>query len=364
MSTFADNVMSEAGLAQLLLTRRPLIDVRSEIEFSKGAILHSINLPILNTEERDMVGKQYNQKGEAAAIRLGLKLVSGSVKKERIASWVYFIKHVGAVALFCWRGGRRSEIAQQWLKEHGIEIPRVKGGYKAIRNRLLLSLEQAYQDLPLIVLSGRTGVGKTALIKTLRHVDLEKIARHRGSAFGSMQEPQPRSATFENELALALLILGTGCQDPVIVEDESRLIGAVSLPSNFFNKMSASPLCVLEDSMENRIDRVFHEYVQAPLHQSVLSEPKALDSLKDVYLANVDRIKKKLGSERASDIKKIVDSSFERHKEKNDVSEHRIWIKQLLTDYYDPLYDYHIKLQSHRVVFRGDKKEVREYLAV
>lgn len=118
----------------IFLNDVPMMDVRAPVEFAKGAFPGVLNLPLMNDEERQKVGTCYKQRGQEAAIALGHSLVSGEIKNGRIAAWAAFAKVHPHGVLYCFRGGLRSQITQQWLQsEVGIAYPRVIGGYKAMR---------------------------------------------------------------------------------------------------------------------------------------------------------------------------------------------------------------------------------------
>ena len=187
---------------KIVLENLPLIDVRAPIEYEKGAFLNSFNLPILDNEERHIIGICYKEKGNEEATKLGYKLVSGKVKEDRLNSWIEFIKSNPSTMLYCFRGGSRSRIAQEWITDAlGKEIYRLEGGYKAFRNYLISSLSIENQNYKPIVLTGFTGSGKTIVLKEIENsIDLEGIANHRGSSFGAHANPQPTQINFENNL--------------------------------------------------------------------------------------------------------------------------------------------------------------------
>ncbi len=186
-----------ADYATLLQQDTPLLDVRAPVEFAKGAIPNAINLPLMNDEERHLVGQCYQQKGQQAAIDLGLSLVSGTIKQRRIDAWVKFVQAHPQGYLYCFRGGLRSRIAQQWLEGAGYPYPRITGGYKALRHVLLERLTHSAAQLSLTVLGGFTGTGKTeVLLQLAQGLDLEGYARHRGSSFGKQLLEQPAQIDF------------------------------------------------------------------------------------------------------------------------------------------------------------------------
>ena len=159
----------------LFLNDIPMMDARAPVEFGKGAFPGVLNLPLMNDVERQKVGTSYKQQGQEAAIKLGHQLVSGELKAERIAAWAAFAKAHPDGYLYCFRGGLRSQITQQWLKdEAGIEYPRVIGGYKAMRTFLLETTEQAVAQCDFVIVGGLTGTGKTEVLAQLANsLDLE-----------------------------------------------------------------------------------------------------------------------------------------------------------------------------------------------
>jgi tRNA 2-selenouridine synthase len=190
----------------IVLNETPLIDVRAPVEFAKGAFPHAVNLPLMDDEERRLVGITYKERGNAEAVKLGHTLVSGEVKAARIKAWNDFIDTHPDAKLYCFRGGQRSQISQEWIAQSGREIVRLKGGYKAFRNYLMEETERSITRFNPLVLGGRTGSGKTILLHQLENaIDLEGLANHRGSSFGRTLVPQPSQIDFENALAYALI---------------------------------------------------------------------------------------------------------------------------------------------------------------
>ena len=146
----------------LFLDNVPMMDARAPVEFAKGAFPGVVNLPLMTDEERELVGICYKQRGQQAAIELGHRLVGGAVKAARLDAWAAFAKAHPDGYLYCFRGGLRSQIVQQWLRdEAGIAYPRVTGGYKAMRGFLLDTLDRAIAECDFLVLGGMTGTGKT-----------------------------------------------------------------------------------------------------------------------------------------------------------------------------------------------------------
>lgn len=352
--------------AALFLEDRPLLDVRAPVEFQAGAFPRAHNLPLLTDEERHLVGTRYKESGQEAAIELGRELVDGLPRRERTERWSKFVKHNPDGVLYCFRGGMRSRIAQEWIHEAtGIAYPRVKGGYKALRNFLLEQIEVSVKDLEPVVVGGRTGAGKTILIKKVKNsIDLEGLAWHRGSAFGRHVTPQPTQIDFENSLSIAMLRHRSRIGPEVILEDESKAIGSRHLPPALYRKMASSPLVILEVSLEQRIENSIDEYVTAALweYQEHHGEEKGLEEWENYARDSLRRISKRLGGSRYKEMATSLDAAIGEMRRGGSHQAHADWIRQLLCDYYDPMYDYQLRNKEDRIVFSGDMDAVLEYL--
>lgn len=350
-------------LKKLILNDTPIIDVRAPVEFSEGAIPGSVNLPILQDDERAKVGTAYKQHGQDAAIRLGNELVSGLVKEQRITAWKNFIQQNPQSVLTCFRGGLRSQTTQAWLNEVGTKIPLIEGGYKNMRGFLLQSIAEIPKLRTWLVISGATGSGKTDLLrhcKTLAPtLDLEFLAKHRGSAFGAYLEPQPTPINFENGIARELIkIEAAFAPDRVLlVEDESRMIGSRCQPPPIFEKLRSSEVIWVDDPIEFRVERILQEYVVLGIERA--ANPNAVF---DKLLSAVTNIKKKLGGTRFAEISGLLQDSRNECLQKNTNESSKLWIQKLLEYYYDPLYFYSLNQRQVQVKFRGNHKDCLEYL--
>lgn len=333
---------------ELLRNATPLIDLRAPAEFARGSFPGAVNLPILDDEQRAAVGTTYRESGQSAAIRLGHELVSGELKSQRIATWRDFIDRHPDTQLFCWRGGLRSETAQNWLHESQLDVPRVAGGYKQLRNTALAVLASAPQAKRWIVVGGRTGSGKTDLLhRTGFAIDLEGLANHRGSAFGARETAQPEPANFENQLAADWL---QHDQALVLLEDESRTIGRLAIPEAWHQQMQRAELILLEADMSLRCDNIAREYVLEPLEHGVEA-----GELFTRFQSALDRIRKRLGGLRHQQIGELLRQAFAN-------GEHQRWIEALLSGYYDPMYDYQLAKKQQRVTMAGSADELLDYL--
>ena len=345
---------------ELLLNSTPLIDVRAECEYHDGHIPHSVNLPLLNDGERAEVGTCYKRKGQEAAITLGTELVSGDTKKERMSAWIRFIADNPTAVVLCFRGGLRSQTVQKWLAESGLQRPLISGGYKALRRHLLRTTIRVASEKKIIIVAGKTGTGKTHLINNLtRSVDLEGLANHRGSAFGRRVSAQPAQSVFENLLALDLLRQEREGGATLFLEDESRAIGSISLPLELHRAMSVAPIVRVEESLDFRVETILNDYIVSNLTDFRLLDPVQGDFLfSESLLASLDRIKKRLGGERHSALRDIMSAALTGN---NDHDQHRAWIRGLLVDYYDPMYEYQMTKKARRVVFKGDSDTFLEW---
>lgn len=260
-------------------TYTPIIDVRSEGEYNSGHIPGAINIPIFNNEERSRVGTLYKQTSREVAIEAGLEIV-GPKLATLVSEAKTKIKGKEAL-VHCWRGGMRSGSFAWLLEVAGFKVHTLVKGYKAYRNCVLDSFMKPYS---LILLGGKTGSGKTHLLRHIKNlgeqvIDLEGLCSHKGSSFGSLgQANQPTSEQFENNLHQILCSMNA--HQRIWVEDESRNLGGVVLPENFYKKMKVSPIVFLDVEKEIRIKNLVEEYGSYPKEK--------------LYIA-IQRISKKLG---------------------------------------------------------------------
>lgn len=345
----------------LFLEQVALLDLRAPVEFSRGAFPHAHNLPLMTDAERAAVGTAYKQQGQAAAVRLGHELVGGAIREQRIQAWLQFANSHPNAVLYCFRGGMRSQIVQQWLAEAGVVMPRVVGGYKALRSYLLTQLDSLADTLSWCVLAGRTGSGKTDLLTAQsRHLDLEGHARHRGSAFGRLPQEQPTPINFDNALAISLLQLQAQSHAPVLIEDESHLVGRLRVPPALFARMQQAPIVELRLPLEQRVEQVLQDYVVGLRHQYVQAlGTVGVQAHADYLKAAMSRIRRRLGGLRYTQLAGRLEQAL---REGQDDA-HRDWIAPLLQEYYDPMYDHHMRTRRHRVLFQGDAQQVQGWLS-
>jgi tRNA 2-selenouridine synthase len=237
----------------------PLIDVRSPLEYAHAHFPNAVNLPLLNNEERAIVGTTYKHEGNQTAVLKGYELV-GYKFADYIKQVIKIAPHK-KINVYCWRGGLRSNIMAFLLHSAGFEVNLLQGGYKKYRNWVLQTLEKPQQ---IKIVGGKTGSGKTYVLHELsklgqQTIDLEGLAHHKGSAFGSLgQAPQPSVEMFENILATHWSILNPAAI--VWLENESRMIGTVRIPPKIYEAMRQAIVYDLQISLENRIAHIAKEY--------------------------------------------------------------------------------------------------------
>ncbi len=363
-----EQLVDPSAFKQLFLDGTRYIDVRAPIEFSRGHLPGAINEPLLNDSERAAVGLEFRLRGEASAIALGHQLVTGDVKRERVSRWEKHCTEGTVRALHCARGGLRSQIACKWLAECGIDLPRIVGGYKALRHFLTRSFSAALTANELLVLSGQTGSGKTRFLRahagSIPTIDLEALANHCGSSFGGIYGPQPAQATFENYLFAATLQAAerAAARSPLLLEDESRRIGAVHLPNELLAKMPSARRLVLERPIEERIEIIKEDYVLTPLARQT-DRNAAFLALREALTGAVLRLSRRLGDQRTRATIALLESALTAHEESEDSSQHNQWIELLLREYYDPSYNRQLAQCRQTIVARGTAGELEKFIA-
>lgn len=347
----------------IVLENRPLIDVRASVEFLKGSFPTAINLPLMNDEERHLIGIRYKEQGNSSAVKLGKELVK-PVKYKRVQAWLEFVKAHPNAYIYCFRGGQRSQISQAWLQEAGITIPRLKGGYKAFRSFLMQESEKITNESKTLIIGGRTGSGKTILLKKLSNsIDLEGLANHRGSSFGNFISAQPAQIDFEDALGFELIKHAEQKHQHLIIEDESRNIGKINIPKPLFDNFRKGKLIILHTPMKERIEITFQEYVTEALkHYKANYGDESEKMWFNDASKGLERIKKRLGTERYVTIKTAFTKAFLEQERTEKLEQHKEWIEILLREYYDPMYDYQIEKSEMPIVFEGSADEVLEYL--
>ncbi|MBD7916503.1 tRNA 2-selenouridine(34) synthase MnmH [Clostridium sp. Sa3CUN1] len=361
-----DNQTNE--FKEIVLNNIPLIDVRAPIEYEKGGFLNSTNIPILNNEERHMIGICYKEKGNEEATKLGYKLVSGKIREDRINSWINFIETHKNTMIYCFRGGSRSRIAQEWISEAlNKDILRLKGGYKAFRNYLIENLSIQNQNYKPIILTGYTGSGKTKILKNIDNsIDLEGIANHRGSSFGSHVSPQPTQINFENNLAYDLIKKQSKNFEYLIFEDEGKNIGKNFIPQEFYDFFHSGKKILVSSTIEERVENTLVEYVIDSQKEYInyYGIENGLAEWFNYIYSSMDRLKKKLGGDRFKKVLDELNFAYKTQLNSGKIDYHKYWIELFLKEYYDPMYSYTLQKDRNNktIIFEGNSNEVLEYL--
>ncbi|WP_299013581.1 tRNA 2-selenouridine(34) synthase MnmH [uncultured Photobacterium sp.] len=349
---------------QLFVNDTPLMDMRAPVEFAQGAFPTSVNRPLMLDAEREAVGTCFKQEGQEAAIALGHELVNGDIKAERVAQWKAFCEANPNGYLYCFRGGLRSAITQQWLKEAGIDYPKVVGGYKALRRFLIDTIEQVAEQ-PMTLIGGNTGCGKTIMVNELENgIDLEGAANHRGSSFGRYVTEQRTQIDFENVLAIEMLKKQDHGHRHFVYEDEGRIIGSASVPLPINAAMQLAPIAIVDDPLDIRLGRLMDDYVVRMQRDFVARDGEEQGWLNFAeYLARgMFGIRKRLGLERYGELLQVQQNAIKLMQSNGSLDGHVDWLKPLLEQYYDPMYTYQLSKKADRVVFRGEYDEVKAWL--
>ena len=289
-----------------------VLDVRSEGEYKQGHLPGAINVPLLNNEERKIVGTTYKQVGREAAVIKGFELVG-----HKFADYIKLVQKLSPtkkISVYCWRGGMRSNTMAWLLQLSGFNVTVLKGGYKTFRN---WALEILKEERNVVILGGKTCTGKTELLKKLKEkgeqvIDLEQLACHKGSTFGALgQAAQPSNEHFENVLSLEWYTYNN--KNVIWLENESNRIGGIKIPDTVFEMMRKAKLIDVVLPLEQRIKRVLDEY--AVFSVELLEE-------------GTRRLEKRLGNLRMTQaIAFLKENKLEQ------------WAKMML-DYYDDAYEY------------------------
>jgi len=305
----------------------PIIDVRSPSEYYQGHWPGAVNIPLFSDSERETIGKSYKKESRLKAILEGLKVSIPNAKNLIEIILQITIKKEGknkSLRIYCWRGGMRSS-AFAWLaRTIGIRTYLLKGGYKSYRKWVL---NQFDADLPIRLIGGKTGTRKTDLLNYINEeniyvIDLEGIANHRGSSFGSLgMEKQPTTQQFENILAESLDEFHKNDNTIEIwLEAESSNLGKCRIPNMLYSQMQKAPILEIIKTKNERVENLVNLYSQ--------------NSQKELENA-VERIQKRLGPQRTKEALLAI-------KKKE-------WSKacEAMLDYYDKCYEYELNKRNN-----------------
>ena len=299
-----------------LLDSHCIVDARTPLEFAEDHLPGAINVPLLTNEERVEIGTLYKQVGSHPARIRGLELTAG--RFPQIVAGIAAAAGDRPILVYCWRGGLRSKTIATMLDLTGYPVKQLIGGYKVFRNQVAAYFENFIPAAPLVVLHGMTGIGKTTLLGKLAErgqsiIDLEGIACHRGSAFGSLGLTQEHltQKRFETLLWDELRKLPPG--RPIFLEGESKRIGRMTLPGNFYEIMGESYKVWCTASLETRVRRLTEEY--------------GLKKYEEGLTESLLKIKKKLGGDKYAEISGYLQRW-----------EMEPFMTELIVSYYDKLY--------------------------
>jgi tRNA 2-selenouridine synthase len=295
-----------------------IIDVRAPAEFAEDHLPGAISLPVLDDEERARVGTIYKQVAPFTARKVGAALVAKNAARhletalaDRPGSWRPLV--------YCWRGGQRSGSFASILAQIGWRVETLAGGYQTWRRLVVKAVYDTPVASPVVVLDGNTGSAKTEILNLLpgfgvQVIDLEGLARHRGSLFGAMGE-QPSQKAFEGALALALA--GLDPARPVVVEAESSKIGECRVPPELWKAMVAAPRVAISAPRSARAFYLTRAYADLSADTARLAE--TVDLLRPMHPKELIAEWQALAG--TGDFAALADSLMERH--------------------YDPRYDKH-----------------------
>jgi tRNA 2-selenouridine synthase len=328
-----------------------LIDVRSPGEFARDTIPGAVNIPLFSDAERAQVGITYKREGQAAAQWLGMQIVSPKMESLMQAIRQRAEECGEPPTIFCWRGGMRSKAMATFATFSGIPVRRLIGGYRAYRQHVVKTIEPYELQVPVYLLHGMTGVGKTELLRRMEAkgypvLDLERMAGHRGSVFGHIGKGRPANQKmFDARLFEALRRHRNA--PFLLMEAESKRIGNAVLPPFLLEAKERAVHIQLTAPLEVRIQRLYEEYV-APY----VWRPDFAENVQAAFAA----ISRRIPTEQAAFLRESLQGG-----------DYRSAIATLLVYYYDPRYlnkqkDY--VTQVHHQVDASDLQKAEKQIGI
>lgn len=338
----------------LNLKNKVYIDARTKEEYKEATIPGAVNIELLNQQERKIIGTIYKQQSPKKARLKGVELVSPKlpnlIEKVNKLSKKYY-----NIIIFCSRGGLRSESLAEFSRLAGIEVYRIEGGYKNYRHYIINKLENYKFKGEIVLLHGNTGVGKTYILKEIQKlnasiIDLEAIANHRGSAFGSIGLEEAYNQKYFESLLWEELNKKDKKNTKIFVEAESKRIGNSVIPNFFYKKMKMGDDILIKASMNKRVENIYLEYIK--------DIKKDKNNFIERVLESITAIEKYIIQKAGKDcylklIKLSKDGEFKQLTE------------LILREYYDPLYEHsQNKIDNYKAIINADniKKAAAEIL--
>ncbi|RQD67182.1 MAG: tRNA 2-selenouridine(34) synthase MnmH [Tindallia sp. MSAO_Bac2] len=303
------------------------VDLRSPAEFEKGTIHNAVNLPILDNEERELIGTIYKQKSASEAKLVGIDKVSPKLDM-MLNKIIDYKSRYKKIVLFCSRGGYRSGPLVHLCNHMKIKVFQLKGGYKSYRKYTLNYFDNIHTFHKFIVLHGYTGVGKTIMLDKLENegfpcINLEEMAHNSGSVFGFIGQPIEKTTQKQFEsLLLDKMIKNKSIY--FFIESESQRIGGITIPTAIYNQMVKGFHVLIDTSHSNRVDNLIKEYAD------------------EMSKKNDDLIKA------LNDLKQILGTDkIQKYKRKLLEGDYKSIVQELTINYYDPLYRHSLKKYSY-----------------
>ena len=328
------------------------IDARTKEEYQEATIPGAVNIELLDHQERKIIGTIYKQQSPKKAKLKGVELVSPKIP-DLIAEVNNLAREYDNLIIFCSRGGLRSKSLAEFSDLAGIEVYRLENGYKGYRHYIIDKLDNYQFKGEIVVLHGNTGVGKTYILKEMDKlganiIDLEGIANHRGSAFGSIGLNQPHNQKYFESLLWEELKKKDQPEGHIFVEAESRRVGHSVIPEFFHQKMKAGDDILITASTQKRVENIYLEYI------------KDIESDQQKF---IERVLESLTAIKKYLIKKAGKESYYQLLELAESGKFRELTRILLESYYDPMYEHsQNKINSYKAEIEAEdiKKAARE----
>jgi len=294
-----------------------IVDVRSPGEFEEDHIPGAVNIPLLDNEERKQVGITYKHEGQAAAKLLGVDIISPKLP-QFVRDFLEIKKQNKMIVIYCWRGGLRSFSSTGLVRMAGVMGVRLEGGYQSYRRHVNSTFENLDENLKTITVYGPTGCAKSEVLRKAANmgcglIDLEKHACHKGSSFGSVDEPGYAKVTQKSFESGIWSDIYFSDKNIFLVEGESKRIGKVAIPNNFFQRMMDGTGVIASAPLDFRVSFTVKNY-----------KP---DYFKEDIREALIRIKRYIGKTKLDELNALLDKG-----------DFETFTRDLLVNYYDPMY--------------------------